>query len=580
MHHAVVKDEGVKDPDVPNFIRAEFKGCIKRDYPIVDFVTKAWNFHPSLIPSGHDYTLNGDLCRAYLASARYVKEQVSGNRIKLEGRSETRACHIFERLFAATADMVKAAGEKHERDSDWYKSYYKARFSGDMKFLNEAIVKGDYARFKPDFGFATMEGEDRDDDAVAWISLGVVAELKKVHVQTESGIIGNVEIDLGKLLVRSLFLRAAHNHETEIPFQPGIEKPYDPSGKSKANGRKRGRPDSFFGVQEPPSKYPRTRRPVSTNYLAVSSTSHSVLQANESTRDRNPQEAPNTVQAEPDKEMTYNEIREAKYLNELLSHGVRNYATGYLVEDRLITLWYADRFGIVKTRPFDIFLQPQNFLLMVAALTYAAYEDLGFCPLISNIPRDHLSYDEATLKIPSALDVRNIERGDLYFDLNVGGGKEIITRYGTVGRGTTVIPIHAVDDALDVCGSETLVAKLSWQPVQRDEAGNIRKIRTKLANSWNFLGFGQAARDALNYIVDFKCSASLSINDANLPRAFMCQLSDMAAEDLRDLRILVMKEYLPLELIETANELKIIFRHALTGSCHCSISSSRSFTSL
>lgn len=40
-------------------------------------------------------------------------------------------------------------------------------------------------------------------------------------------------------------------------------------------------------------------------------------------------------------------------------------------------------------------------------------------------------------------------------------------------------------------------------------------------------------------------------------------------------RILNMQEYLPLQYIDTANELKIIFRHALTGLLQYSISRSR-----
>lgn len=99
------------------------------------------------------------------------------------------------------------------------------------------------------------------------------------------------------------------------------------------------------------------------------------------------------------------------------------------------------------------------------------------------------------------------------------------------------------------------------KPVRHDEAGNIRKLHTRLATSTS-----ETARNAVQHIVDFKCSASLAIDhpDINHPRASMRQLLGMVPEDQRDLHISVMKEYLPLQLIDTPDELITIFQHGLT----------------
>ena len=95
--------------------------------------------------------------------------------------------------------------------------------------------------------------------------------------------------------------------------------------------------------------------------------------------------------------------------------------------------------------------------------------------------------------------------------------------------------------------------------------GRVHQIRSKLGKALNIPFFGREQRNALKYIVDLKCSVRLSLKDVGLPRAFMPGLSDIAPEDERYLSVLVMKEYIPLWRIDNPGELKIIFRHALTG---------------
>lgn len=166
------------------------------------------------------------------------------------------------------------------------------------------------------------------------------------------------------------------------------------------------------------------------------------------------------------------------------------------------------------------------------------------------------------MAVPDALDVDGNNLGELEFNLNVPSNSDINTRYGMMGRGTTVFSIRASARSAELFGSDNLVAKISWQPIKRDEEGNIRRIRKKLANSTR-----TEAREALQYIIDFKCSTSLAINDPNvmLPRAFMKHLPAMEDEDLREFRLMVVKEYLPLQLIDTPVELQTVFCHVIIG---------------
>ena len=143
-------------------------------------------------------------------------------------------------------------------------------------------------------------------------------------------------------------------------------------------------------------------------------------------------------------ELTDNEVQIAKYLNELLSHDIRYYATGFLLENTRMSLWHADRCGIVKSHYLDCILEPHYFLLMVAALYKASPSDLGFCTLVSRMPTDFLSHDGAVLTLPHH--AQKIEEGSIgeetHFDLNIGDSKLLNVRYGTVGRGTTIIPVR------------------------------------------------------------------------------------------------------------------------------------------
>ncbi|CAL1698362.1 unnamed protein product [Somion occarium] len=541
---AIEMDDGVCDPELKAFIQTEFKKNVIRDYPIIDFIDRAWHTTPSQIPPG-DYALAQEQCKDYLGAARYSKMsklrklgEDGPPLIGLAERAETRACVAFQALFEKLAALVLDRWK--EEDAEAAAEMERTRFQGTLRFLNEKIVKGNYANIKPDFGYVTENGENVD--AISWDAFGLFGELKKAD--GISGLTGPPKVDKSLL-------------------DPEREELYKPPPIRKS--RKRSKPDS--PVEEGPSSKQR-RDSQSDSVLTRKPKPDEGVPKTPSAAKFTPQETAllqlNEEEEENYSEFTNNEVQAAKYLNELLSHGARNYATGFLVENKKISLWYGDRFGIIKSRLFNFIEEPHYFLLMVTAIFRASDADLGFCPLIRNIPTNHLSYDGATLKVPAAVDISNKAiPGDVEFEVSLTEPESIFTAYGTVGRGTTVVPITAVGPKnCRRFGKERLVAKMSWQPVKRYEEGHIRTIRQTLKKSKN-----KNARAALAYIVDLKCSSTLAINDpnVNLPRAFMTQLPGMPEDEKRDFRILIMKEYLPLQFIDTADELKKVFRDALTG---------------
>lgn len=205
MSNAVIRDEGVCDPDVKAFIEQEFKPHVIRDYPIVDFVAQVWKFEPfelPQLPDGASHLLPGRLCSDYITAKPYIKTRQDNGLIKLHQNAETRAWHIFERLFHRTADTL--ADQWNRFDPDKASEIEEDRFKGILKFLQESVVAGNYAKFKPDFAHITEPKEARPD-AIAWEAIGFFAELKKCSKVKYSGIDGDIFIDLSNLSVRFLF---------------------------------------------------------------------------------------------------------------------------------------------------------------------------------------------------------------------------------------------------------------------------------------------------------------------------------------------------------------------------------------
>lgn len=258
--------------------------------------------------------------------------------------------------------------------------------------------------------------------------------------------------------------------------------------------------------------------------------------------------------------LTGNELQAVEYINELISHGARSFATGWLLEDTQMSLWYIDRMGVVQSTRFDIFKESHYLLLLIAAISSASLHDIGVCHLIKADPNSKTfeTWDDMTLelhnvssdttKILPELNFKVTDRGDIYTD------------YGGVGRGTTIIPIRPIGDTaqlLDLNDEERLVAKIAWPPAYRDSEGNfVKKIRQCLTNAGN--------SHILKHIVDIKCSLSHTMGDAKLPRAFM-DLEKPAGCEERIFRCFVMTRYDRLENVNSVDEFKQVFIDVVRG---------------
>lgn len=158
---------------------------------------------------------------------------------------------------------------------------------------------------------------------------------------------------------------------------------------------------------------------------------------------------------------------------------------------------------------------------------------------------------------------------------------------GTVGRGTVVLPLACPNDIATLQAKDGLVAKMSWQPVNRmAEDETLRIIRRKIPKPWT------------KHVTDLKCSTTLDGEALSLPRKDLMtfigarvntvatlkrlnrgtrvyadgedflELADaFIGQDYEErvLRVLVTPRYLPLCEVKDLQEFKTVFRDVVKG---------------
>ncbi|EIM91104.1 uncharacterized protein STEHIDRAFT_165501 [Stereum hirsutum FP-91666 SS1] len=82
------------------------------------------------------------------------------------------------------------------------------------------------------------------------------------------------------------------------------------------------------------------------------------------------------------KTLNADELQAADYAHESLRTGHRRYSTGIFVDDDVMTLWYYDRMGPVRSKPFNFVERPDRLLAVVVALASATIAGFGFEPMI------------------------------------------------------------------------------------------------------------------------------------------------------------------------------------------------------
>ncbi|KAH9831027.1 uncharacterized protein C8Q71DRAFT_911027 [Rhodofomes roseus] len=260
--------------------------------------------------------------------------------------------------------------------------------------------------------------------------------------------------------------------------------------------------------------------------------------------------------------MSSKEVQIVRYVNHIMSSNVRSYAVGLLIEGNKMRLVYGDRMGLVFTKAFE-FLDKEAplFLLVLAAMGGAGVHDLGVHPsLIFNQTIDqrdifHFASGYTLSDALVRLEVQDAQGAShqLEFDIDSDEPDEIRpvdTAFGLIGRGTTIIAVKARrGPALEMCGSEPLVAKVAWPHKARQaEDRMIRTVRQQLAAKKS---------KYLEHVVDLKCAVTKSIEEMGLPRVAMGIIPE--EQDRRVCRTLILKRYQRLEAIGSAEGFHIVF---------------------
>ncbi|TCD60134.1 hypothetical protein EIP91_010682 [Steccherinum ochraceum] len=549
MSEATRSESGYMDKDVKNYLKFHFRGTVYRHYPVHKFISQVWKLDIDELLSGlEDIEITLDHYKAYVDS-KWAKVLSAD---KKELRTEGLAARAFTNLWNHIASQMPVS-DAHD----------------GLSFFNmeEKTVIGTFAMYKPDFLSGPWALGQKPD----WLTTGDAAEMKKRLLQQKN---------------RDLFMKVAQTRITPQQIRAAYLGKDVVSATIPTSKRKASEFSEEDGDDLPEPSSPTDDRRADPSYSPTpSSKAPKRAKKTHAALDKKMTfvEGDASVWTEPDNgatgsELSGPELQIAKYLNELISHGVRTYATGFLIQDYMMKLWYADRMGLVHTISFDMFREPWFLILVIAAHRYGTSHDFGLNPFVhlQDDTRILKDYNDATIILPSAIsatlpppaasvaDKKAFDDGKptssgMSFKVELDEGRSINTAYGTVGRGTSVVPAAAVGDATKLCGSGRLVVKLS-SPLESRKAEDqlIRVIRRTLNDR------GDTSR-YLKHIVDLKCSFSCDMDDEilSLPRSRMARSVE---PDLRRcFRVLVMPEYLPLERLSTPEELHKIMSDVVTG---------------
>ncbi|EED83077.1 predicted protein [Postia placenta Mad-698-R] len=145
----------------------------------------------------------------------------------------------------------------------------------------------------------------------------------------------------------------------------------------------------------------------------------------------------------------------ARYVMEMMNRTLRSFASGFSVNGTQMTLWYADRVGVVLSAPFDLFQQPELLVLVLAALGSADLTKLGFNPFFEFPDPAFRPYGERMV-LPADL-VHDAED----YSRNAGGMR---LNDSTIGQSTSIYAIKAAGKARVLFGAGNLAVKISWPP--------------------------------------------------------------------------------------------------------------------
>lgn len=377
------------------------------------------------------------------------------------------------------------------------------------------------------------------------------------------------------------------------------------SDSSIRKRKKRKVPDSGVDLQQGGRKRSRTSQGSSSK--ATSNTTTQSHRSDFMSRNNSTASATNTntVLSSGRESLTDNDTQTVKYLTEQISHNIRTSATTIVVDSFRISLWYADRFGLLVSKAFDFLERPELLVLTVAAICATKATEFGLCSLVKVPTESFTSYKGVTLELEqpvvpievvgrpnfdlpiiarsgSSTDLQDASSSsseakdesdsvdakdgmtlDTAFVFNISHGENWhpFSAYGITGRGTTIVPLKVVHDSVKIFKDENsgLVAKLSWQHKSRlEEAEFLRVIHYRLRNDAQHGVY-------IKHIPKIHCSISREREYMDLPRAKFATAHELAADDYRILHVLVTNRYLRLQQIRSVQEFTNIFRQVVRG---------------
>ncbi|KAI0782008.1 hypothetical protein C8Q75DRAFT_737818 [Abortiporus biennis] len=428
---------------------SQFAFMVHREYPFVDFVRTVWDYK-KYIPAG-DYSIPMEYMTGY--SDAVPDDQ------KLVG--EPASCIWLNKILLHLHN--KLPGNPF--------------YSGQFVNIHDRVVKGQYAKYKPDGSY----NEETDEKKQVWDAMAACNEVKHSVKITSFKDRDKQRVFIDISLLNTML-------ETED---------YDnPSGEIAPLKRKR----SKVAVSGQSTELKRSRSNTGPTGLRLSrsrtTSSGNLGKSGElsSTWTMSPQIP------------TVSVVMKSKQSSILFDH-------------EFMSLWCIDRMGVVKSQEINFLTHPHYLLLTIAALKSASLAQLDVCPFLDySDPRARFGkYDHVYLQLPRAVDEHGREITDkdqLRFPLDVEPPqRDIQTTYGAIGRGTTVIPLKGASSTSD----KTLIAKISWPAERRTpEDTFVRVIRTKL----------KADKNGQKYVQNIpvvKYSLSLNRDDKDLafPRGSM-----------------------------------------------------------
>ncbi|KAH8082028.1 hypothetical protein BXZ70DRAFT_959639 [Cristinia sonorae] len=550
---------------VKEYLHALVADKITRSYDTVEFIEDVWGLpREELKEPEHGYKLPIDAVKHYMGAAYKKVDTDDGPVYPCVERS---AYEPLSEIFWSISEQIGAA--------------YRVRLPGlyaVFVLMRDRIMNGHFANFKPDFLFSFLAAFERQ----SWLLTALCGELKKSRTSKPATIVESVDI---KKIVNLPRRVRKSNPETPQSSSTPPAVVTESEGPSASVGGKR-KAQSMVSHEPPPAaKKSRSRGNDDPSPAPVQPRPNKIRSMNrkDGTLPSYPSPTPSVSTsswATPTKEksskgsaITPDELQIIKYINELGSHGIRSYATGFLIVDYDITLWYIDRMGVVSSSSFNLIEEPHLLVYFVAAVTRAGASSLGFSSLLEfpdpspvlRLPvQTFTQYKDVKMVLPTARDIHGnvLENLDFSIDVDAKGKstRRIVPTYAAFGRATIVIPVVAstvTATKICVCPPEDrkLVAKVSWQVEDRDgEDEIIREIHEKLAAD-------ESRKNFLQNIVSLLLSTTRTMEEMELPRARMFGLS----EPHRVCRVLVMHEYLPLTAVKSVKEFGSIFADVIYG---------------